>query len=271
MSEKPFTRNCTDKEFSILAAMLIPLALLLLRPLLWIVLLFCYALLTQHEKRKKTAFRTGVGLLLLFTNPALSNWALQAYEAEPVTLAPAQIFQTGILPGGLVSYSEKDGSGYFNNVADRFIQTALLYKRGKIKNIIVTAGSSHMTDAAYSEGSFIKANLVEMGIPAGNIFTDTTSRNTVQNAARAKRLADSAHLPGPYLLITSAMHIPRAVRMFRKAGLPVSPYPCNFLSRGSGSNFFEDYLIPSSGALGSWENLIKEVMSTAAYQVMGKL
>ncbi|NTS39685.1 YdcF family protein [Flavisolibacter sp. BT320] len=251
--------------------MLIQLALLLLRPLLWIVLLFGYAFFTKNLARKKTAFATGFGLLLLFTNPALSTWALQAYEAEPVTLAPTQTFHTGILPGGLVSYSEKDGTGHFNNVADRFIQTALLYKAGKIKNIIVAAGSSHMTEAAYSEASFIKANLVKMGIPAENIFTDTTSRNTVQNAARAKSLADSAHLPGPYLLITSAMHIPRAVKMFQKAGLPVSPYPCQFLSRGSGSNFFEDYLIPSSGALASWENLIKEVMSTAVYQVLGKL
>ncbi|RYZ44581.1 MAG: YdcF family protein [Chitinophagaceae bacterium] len=243
MSERPSTRNCTGKEFSILAAMLISLVLVLLRPMLWIILVFCYAFFTKDLVRKKTAFGTGLGLLLLFTNPALSTWALQAYEAEPVTLGPMQTFQTGILPGGLVSYSEKDNTGHFNNVADRFIQTALLYKGGKINNIIVAAGSSHMTEAAYSEASFIKANLVKLGIPAANIFTDTTSRNTVQNAARAKH----------------------------KAGLPVSPYPCQFLSRGSGSNFFEDYLIPSSGALASWENLIKEVVSMAAYQVMGKL
>ncbi|HEV7329898.1 MAG TPA: YdcF family protein [Flavisolibacter sp.] len=251
--------------------LLIKLTLFLIRPLLWIVLVFLYTLFTKNEKRKKIALRTGVALLLFFTNPAISTLALQAYEAEPVKLAPTQTFQTGILPGGLVSYSEKDKAGYFNNVADRFIQTALLYKRGQIKNIIVPAGSSHMTDDAYSEASFIKKNLVEIGIPAENIFTDTTSRNTVQNAQRAKRLADSAHLPGPYLLITSAMHIPRAVKMFRKAGLPVQPYACEFLSRGSGSDFLEDYILPTAGAFGRWENLFKELLSTAVYQLTGKL
>ncbi|HEY1021006.1 MAG TPA: YdcF family protein, partial [Flavisolibacter sp.] len=151
------------------------------------------------------------------------------------------------------------------------IQTVLLYKRGQIKNIIVAAGSSHMTDDAYSEASFIKKNLVEMGIPSENIFTDTTSRNTVQNAARAKSLADSAQLSGPYLLVTSAMHMPRALKMFRKAGLPVEPYPCEFLSRGSGSDFFEYYILPTAGGFGRWENLFKELLSTAAYQLMGKL
>jgi uncharacterized SAM-binding protein YcdF (DUF218 family) len=251
--------------------LLIKLALFLLRPFLWIVFLFVYTLLTKNEKRKKIAFRTGVGLLLFFTNPAISTWALQAYEAEPVKLAPSQSFQTGILPGGLVSYSEKDKRGYFNNVSDRFIQTALLYKRGQIKNIIVAAGSSHMTGDAYSEASFIKKNLIEIGIPAENIFTDTTSRNTVQNAARAKQLADSARLSGPYLLITSAMHIPRAMKMFRKAGLPVEPYPCEFLSRGSGSDFLEDYILPTAGAFGRWENLLKEIASTVVYQISGKL
>lgn len=251
--------------------LLIKLALFLIRPFLWIVLLFLYALLTKNEKRKKVSFRMGIAMLLFFSNPAISTWALQAYEADPVKLAPTQTFETGILPGGLVSYSEKDKSGYFNNVSDRFIQTVLLYKRGKIKNIIVAAGSSHMTDDAYSEASFIKKNLIEMGISAENIFTDTTSRNTVQNAARAKSLADSAQLSGPYLLITSAMHVPRAVKMFRKAGLPVQPYPCEFLARGSGSDFFEDYMLPTAGAFGRWENLFKELLSTAAYQLMGKL
>ncbi len=251
--------------------LLIKLALFLLRPLLWIVIVFLYALLTKNTQRKKLTFRVGIALLLFFTNPAISTLAIQAYEAEPVTLASTQTFQTGILPGGLVSYSEKDKAGYFNNVSDRFIQTALLYKQGRIKNIIVAAGSSHMTDDAYSEANFIKKNLVRMGIPAENIFTDTTSRNTVQNAQEAKALADSAHLPGPYLLITSAMHIPRAVKMFHKAGLPVYPYPCNFLSRGSGSDVLEDYLIPTAGALGSWENLIKELLSTAVYRLSGKL
>jgi uncharacterized SAM-binding protein YcdF (DUF218 family) len=251
--------------------LLVKLALFLIRPFLWIIVLFLYAFFTKNEKRKKWAFRLGIGLLLFFSNPAISTWALQAYEADPVKLAPTQTFVTGILPGGLVSYSEKDKAGYFNNVADRFIQTALLYKRGQIKNIIVAAGSSHMTDDAYSEASFIKKNLIEMGIPAGDIFTDTTSRNTVQNAARAKSLADSAQLPGPYLLITSAMHMPRALKMFRKAGLPVEPYPCEFLARGSGSDWLEDYILPTSGAFGRWENLFKELLSTAAYQISGKL
>ena len=87
--------------------LLVKLALLLVRPLIWILIVFLYALLTKNVKRRKIAFRTGVGLLLFFTNPAISTWALQAYEAEPVKLAPTQLFQTGILPGGLVSYSEK--------------------------------------------------------------------------------------------------------------------------------------------------------------------
>lgn len=251
--------------------LLAKLALFLVRPFLWVVVVFLYALVTKNEKRKKLAFRTGVALLLFFTNPAISTWALQAYEADPVTLAPTQTFQAGVLPGGLVSYSEKDKRGYFNNVSDRFIQTALLYKRGQIKNIIIAAGSSHMTGDAYSEASFIKKNLVEMGIPAEHIFTDTTSRNTAQNAVQARQLADSTRLPGPYLLITSAMHIPRAVKMFRKAGLPVEPYPCEFLSRGSGSDFLEDYILPTAGGFGRWENLLKEIMSTVVYQLMGKL
>lgn len=87
------------------------------------------------------AYRIGFGMLLFFTNSFINNSLLKAYEAAPVKLTPSQKFNTGILLGGLVSYSPADQTGYFNNASDRFIQTALLYQQGHINNIIVAAGS----------------------------------------------------------------------------------------------------------------------------------
>lgn len=246
------------------------LLLFLFRPLIWIVLVFLYALLTKHPRRKTLAFRVAFGMLLFFTNPFVIAKLLGAYEAVPVQLLPSQKFTTGILLGGLVSYNPADNRGYFNNASDRFIETALLYKRGHISNIIVAAGNGYITKNNFSEAGFIKTNLVALGIPSERIFTDGLSRNTLENAANAKRLSDSIHLRGPYLLISSAMHLPRAAKVFQKAGIPVTLYPCDFLSRGGGNNFFEDYVLPSSSALGRWDNLIKEAIGTVASWLTGK-
>ena len=246
------------------------LFLFLFRPLIWILLLFLYALLTKNLPRKKLAFRTAFVLLLFFTNPFVIHKLIAAYETQPVQLAPSQKFSTGILLGGLVAYNADEDRGYFNNASDRFIETALLYKQGHVENIVVAAGNGYLTKNNFSEAAFIKDKLVQLGIPPEKIFTDGLSRNTLQNAQNAKHLTDSAHLAGPYLLISSAMHLPRAAKVFRKAGINPTLYPCDFLSQETRNNFFEDAVLPSSLALFRWEILLKEWIGTIAYSVTGK-
>lgn len=250
---------------------LLKLLLLFFRPLLWIILLFIYALFTKRDNLKKPAFCTALLLLLFFTNPFFIRKLLGMYEAAPIQLAPSQTFNAGILLGGLVSYSPADERGYFNGASDRFIQTALLYKKGHINQIIVAAGNGYITKNNFSEALFIKERLVNLGIPADRIYTDSDSRNTLENALNAKRISDSAHLTGPFLLISSAMHLPRAAKVFRKAGIEPVLYPCNFLSRGAGNNFLEDYLFPSSEAMDRWDSLIKEWVGTLTYWMTGKI
>ena len=249
---------------------ILKLLLFFFRPILWIILLTAYALFTKNFKRKQLAFRIAFALLLFFTNPFINNAFISLYETKPVQLAPSQKFGAGILLGGMVAYNEADNRGYFNNASDRFIQTALLYKQGHINNVIVAAGNGYLTGNNFSEASFIKAALVTLDIPADNIYTDSESRNTFENAQNSKRIADSASLTEPYLLISSAMHLPRAEKVFRKAGMNVTLYPCNFLARDTRNNFLEDYILPSSLALSRWDNLIKEWLGIVTYSITGK-
>lgn len=63
--------------------------------------------------------------------------------------------------------------------------------------------------------------------PAARVLYASTSTNTYEDAI------DSAALPGvdvaqPWLLVTSAWHMPRALATFRKAGWNVTPYPVDY-------------------------------------------
>lgn len=179
-------------------------------------------------------------------------------------------YNTGILLGGMVAYNKYDDQGYFNPAADRFIQTALLYKTGHINNVIVAAGNGYITKNNFREALFIKQRLVELGIPAEKIFTDTSSRNTLENARFSKKIIDSFHIQGPYLLISSAMHLPRAQLVFKKAGVNSDLYPCDFVSKEISNNFLEDYILPSALAMNHWDNFIKEILGTVVYKITGK-
>lgn len=51
----------------------------------------------------------------------------------------------------------------------------------------------------------------------------------------------------PFALVTSAYHIPRAMRLFRKAGLNPVAAPCEY--RAKGLQAFPSYILPSADAL----------------------
>lgn len=249
---------------------LFKILLFLFRPLIWILILFALAAFTKNEKRKKRLFATGFILLLFFTNPFFFRKCMEWYEVKPVQLSASSKYNAGILLGGMVSYNQYDTTGYFNNIADRFIETALLYKKGNISKIVVAAGNGYITKNNFSEALFIKQRLMELGIPAENIYTDTISGNTLENARYSKKIIDSFHIDPPYLLISSAMHLPRAKMVFKKAGISAGLYPCDFISKRISNNFFEDYILPSSAAFNYWDGFIKEILGVISYKITGK-
>jgi uncharacterized SAM-binding protein YcdF (DUF218 family) len=249
---------------------LLKILLFFFRPLIWIVILFALALLVRNEKRKKLLLKLGFIVLMFFTNPFIIRQLMQWYEPDPVHLTPGEIYTTGIVLGGFVGYDADEKQSYFTAASDRFIETALLYKTGHIKKIIVAGGNGYIVKNDFKESSFVKEKFKELGVPEEDIFTDTTSRNTLENAINSKKITDSFHLPGTCLLISSALHLPRARLVFKKNGLDVKPYPCDFISKEGGGNFFEDYLIPSTTPLRNWEFFIKELLGIGFYKLTGK-
>ncbi|GAA4322368.1 YdcF family protein [Flaviaesturariibacter amylovorans] len=251
--------------------LLMKILLWLFRPLIWVLLLFLLAwIFRRHERRRKGFLRAAVLTLLVFSNPWLINTIYRAWEPDPVPVERTGRYPVGIVLGGFVNYNAADNAGYFNDASDRFIQAALLYKTGHIGKVIVPAGNGYLVAHGFQEATFAKQRLVELGVPAADILTDTESRNTLENARNTKRILDSTHLPGPYLLITSAAHLPRAEPVFEKQGIPVDPFPCDYVSRSTGNNLIEDYLLPQSTALQNWDPLIKEWLGIVTYKLTGK-
>jgi uncharacterized SAM-binding protein YcdF (DUF218 family) len=246
------------------------LFLLLLKPLTWILILFMIALLTKNLKRRKRLLLTAFFLLIFFSNPFFFRLLARTYEKKPVILTSNEKYEAGIVLGGFVSYNVKTQEAFFNPASDRFIETALLYKKGNIGKIIVAAGNGYVVKHNFQEASFIKDRLVELGIPREDIFTDGLSRNTYENAINSKKICDSIHLSGPFLLISSAMHLPRAENLFIKQKLDIRSYTCDFMAKNIANNLWEDYLLPSSLAINNWDIFIKELFGLVIYKIMGK-
>lgn len=247
------------------------LVIVLLSPILWIVIVFVWGWFSKKITRKKRCYIAGIIMLLFFTNPFIISQLMLAYQPKKVTPGADENYSAGILLGGFAGRNKTDKQTYFSEQSDRFIQAALLYKTGHIKKIIVAAGDGSVFNRGdFREGDFVQEQLIAMGIPAADIAVDRDSRNTAENAANAKKIIDSLHLPPPYLLVTSAMHMPRAQKTFTKAGIEIIPYPAAFSVRPPDSIVPTDYVLPSANALKNWDIYLREITGSLMYWISGR-
>jgi uncharacterized SAM-binding protein YcdF (DUF218 family) len=101
---------------------------------------------------------------------------------------------------------------------------------------------------------------------AARVLYASTSTNTYEDAI------DSAALPGvdiaqPWLLVTSAWHMPRAVATFRKAGWNVTPYPVDYSTVPSLP--WTQYSL-AEGVI-RWRMVLHEYMGIVGYRVTGRI
>jgi uncharacterized SAM-binding protein YcdF (DUF218 family) len=119
------------------------------------------------------------------------------------------------------------GSLSITGEVERLIEGAALARRHPAARLVFTGGNPSLFRDDPPE-SFYAAQLFEqLGVPASRLVFEDKSRNTEENAVFTKRLLDPK--PGErWLLVTSAVHMPRAVGVFRKAGFPVEAYPVDW-------------------------------------------
>jgi len=230
-----------------------------LSPWNWILILLVAGWIFRKRTAKRFCFIAAFCIFIVFGNHALLNSYARAWQPAPVAAGSLPVYSCGIVPGGFGS-PDAEGNGYFNISSDRFIQTLLLYKTGKIRHILISGGNGKRNDASFREANWAKKQFIAAGVPDSVIYTEDRSDNTKDNAANSKRLLDSLHLAPPYLLITSAFHMPRAALVFRKAGVPVDIFPCSY-TIGRGPLSFWD-LLPNPSELSGWNPFLKE---TAGY------
>jgi uncharacterized SAM-binding protein YcdF (DUF218 family) len=235
-----------------------------LSPFNWLVILLVAGFLFRKKGRKKLCFIAALCIFLVFGNSWLLNLYARKWQPEPVILHNSQPYSCGIVVGGFAS-PDAYAHGYFNSAADRFIEIMKLYKTGQIKNIMISGGNGKPDEHNFREGAWVKGQLVEMGIPGSVVFTEDRSDNTAENALNTKHVLDSLHLKPPYLLVTSAYHMPRASLIFKNAGLQVVPYPCNYTD-GRGGTELSDF-IPRPSVLMSWDTYLKETFGYWWYRM----
>ena len=167
--------------------------------------------------------------LWAWSTPVLSLWLRgtveDLYPPLPVATVP-QAQAIVVLGGGIAPPSGKSFEINLNAAADRVWFAARLFHAGKAPLVLVSGGSDPERDA-YSEARASAIFLVDLGVPAQTIVLEEASRNTRQNAAFSAALLKARGI-NHILLVTSALHMPRAMALFAAQGLQATPAPTDF-------------------------------------------
>lgn len=252
----------TENMFFVLSKVL----LFLLSPVIWILIFLIRGLVISDPRKKKRAYITALIISLIFSNPWLFGSIARKWDVQPVTFAAGSRYDCAIVLGGFNGV-DRHGMGYFTFSADRFIQAVKLYKTGVVSHLVITGGSGKLFGDNFKYSSWVANELKSVGIPDTAIVVDNLSRNTEENAMFTKRILATRNLKPPYVLVTSAFHMRRAMFIFHSFDIDVKPFPCNYFA-GLGTPGWQDF-IPQISMLTSWTIYTKEMVGFCVYKLRG--
>ncbi len=178
-------------------------------------------------------------------------------------------YDLAIVLGGMGRVDERQNRFDYGCSGDRLFQTLELYKKGRVKKLMISGGSGSISHPEQREALYIRKYLLNIGIPDSSMIIEPASKNTYENAVFSKRQLDSLHFKGTILLVTSSFHMRRALGCYRKAGFSgLTPYVTN---KFTGSRKFEwDYcFIPNQEALSTLNLILHEMVGYLTYKVKG--
>jgi len=241
---------------------------LLARPETWLLLplLLAARALARGRLRRGTIWLwSGMGLLLAFGLLPLGELLLRPLEARfpvrPTLTAPAGI----ILLGGAEDARRSGVSGLaeVNDAAERFMAAVALAREYPDARLVFTGGSGALFGAVPSSAAVAARIFAEAGIPDARVLLEGEARNTAENARLTRELL-GPETTGPWLLVTSAFHMPRAMGAFCAAGWRgVVPYPVDF--RGGGELGWD-----LGERLRTLNLAVKEWVGLLAYRLTGR-
>lgn len=243
---------------------------LLVSPLIWIIIIAIWALVTKNKIRSRRILIATVLLLLFFTNPFISERVMNAWEIAPRPASTlSKTYDVGIVMGGSMRYFDsRAGRVVYSSSVDRMLQAMQLYHDGHIRKILLTGGSGFVNFQEWKESGLIADVLLKSGVKPEDIILENNSRNTYENAIFTTDILRKENYGSSYLLITSASHMRRSMACFTKAGVKTTPFAADPRS-GSGIYTPDKLIQPDSEVLVSWDSLIHEWVGMVMYKLMG--
>jgi len=204
-------------------------------PLGFVISLFIVAIYyfyMKNETKAEKFFLSSLFFLLLFSYTPFANFLISGLEDQyPKFDYTKQVEYIHVLGSGHNGDKAQPLSSQISDAGvKRVVEGVVIYKKMQNAKIIFTGykGKTNRSNAA------MNADLaMDLGVKKADLILNGTARDTEDEARFAKTVVGDA----PFVLVTSATHMPRAVKIFEKYGMHPIAAPTNFYQDNSCSYF----------------------------------
>ncbi len=240
-------------------------------------LILLVLLRTQLPGWKKTCLIAAFLLLWLGGNRWTAMSLARALEWQylpPVEYPAAEVIV--VLGGGTQPAEYPRQMVELNSAGERVLYAAHLYQQGKADYLLLSGGTLGWSERDGSPAQEMALLLESLGVPAQALWLEPFSRNTYENAQNSAKILKEKGID-KILLVTSAWHMPRAVRLFEAQGLQVVPVPVDYeVTQQGWERLWEpDWrtqlvgFLPNADALSLTSMMLKEYLGNLVYQIRG--
>lgn len=244
--------------------MLYSLVLALLNPVGATLLLALAAWITRGRRRRGFA-AIAVLVALLGSNGLVASAVMRRLEMQYLP-PPDGVTADAIvvLSGGERRPLPPRPTLDLNDAGDRLTYGAILFRRGAAPRLVVT-GTTVAND--------MRTFLLQLGLPPSAVASETRSFDTHDHAVNLCPLLASQGV-SRVLLVTSAVHMPRSMAVFRRGcpALDVVPAPTDYrrpVNEEDGWDALAVWLLPSPYAVVAVTEALHEYIGLAYYRVRG--
>ena len=243
------------------------------RPDTWLIAGVLVTVLALVVARLRLARRAGVitlcALLLIAVLP-VGDLALRPLERSH-SPAPDVTAPDGILVlGGAQSthLTRLWGPVQLNEAAERMTETMMLARKHPQARIVFSGGTGALRDVmggGLTEAQVAARFFEEQGLDSHRLTLEDSARNTAENARFSLQMV-APDDDETWILVTSAFHMPRAIRSFEAAGWPGELIAWPVDHRGEPLRLGWNL----TGQMSKLQTALREYLGLFSYRVLGR-
>jgi uncharacterized SAM-binding protein YcdF (DUF218 family) len=209
--------------------------------------------------------------LVFFSSPVVGGFLMGSledrYPYRPVADCPQS--DAVFVFGGMLGPRDRiDGSIAWNESAERFDRAVQIVKAGKA-HVLVLSGGAERYAGPEDEGELLKQEAIARGLAPEQIVVTQAASNTKHEARALCQLAALQHWKR-VLVVTSAFHMARAMRLSERCSAELIPIPVAYQTPGRRNSWAYkrlEYYIPQAEGLANSERALREYLGISFYSV----